>query len=89
MNPILQGIGRLLQHSATNDLKHRLELKLTKVLAKMECRADEIDVSALTLEILGVIGDWSQDGIDLGKQIVNDVLPSAMPSQRRVMKRPR
>jgi len=86
MNAILKGIGRLLQHSATNDLKHRLELRLTKVLAKMECRADEIDVSALTIEILTVFGDWSQDGIDMGKQIVNDVTQSATPP-RRVMKR--
>ncbi len=86
MNPLLKGLGRILQHGATNDLKHRIELRLTKVLAKMDCQADEIDVSALTTEILIVIGDWSQDGFDLGKQVFDDVMQSGH-KPRKVMKR--
>ena len=59
---ILKGLGRILQQSATNDLKHRITIRLAKELTKLGFEYTDQELERVVMSILEVFGDWTSDG---------------------------
>ena len=73
----------MLQQSASNDLKNRIVIKLTKVLTKLEFDYSDDELDTIVNEIMMTIGDWTKDS---GQSVKEAFVLAMQDKPRRVIK---
>ncbi len=70
---MIKHIARMFQSNITNALKAKLILRLKKELDRLDFDYTSDELELLVNAVLEVIGEVTQDGIDVGKGVIADM----------------